>query len=189
FMKNGLKTDITRFMKRLLALGAITTTMFAAGCKGPDDPKEQLPTISSGELLVRLSGNEHKRDVSVDAHTWGLNDTERATLKAELKAAFLDLELREMERLADNKIMEFGIIKDLDNWYTGFVSGSEENGKHVSYFPPEDIDRLLNIINGGRLDIQDPNVILPNIPNDWVNGVPPSNAGRSARLYNAAQER
>ena len=57
-MKKDLKTDITRFMKRLLALGAITTTMFAAGCKGPDGPPlPQPPTPSTKETAQKLLAN------------------------------------------------------------------------------------------------------------------------------------
>jgi len=190
FMKKDLKTDITRFMKRLLGVGAITTIMFAAGCKGPDGPPlPQPPTISSGELLVRLSGNEHNRDVSVDARTWGFTSQELQTLKTELKVNFDKLPLIIMENLADNKIMEFGIVKGLESdveWYTGFLNGSKASGKHIMYFPPEDIESLAYIVLSGESAVLSD--IVPNTPATWTNGVPPLNAGRAARLYNVAQE-
>ena len=165
--------------------------------EGVDDYYNKLIAelqVINDDFLVRLGNNNHNLAVGVDVYTWGLTNKERDDLIVELQRTFEGLGPQTIGRLDDNKIMEFGIVNGLKpsaEWYTGFHKGFKESGMHIAYFPPEDIKSMSSIISSVRLDVQDPNVALPRIPNDWIDGVPPSNAGRTAvglRAYEAAQE-
>ena len=187
-MKNGFKKNFSWF----LALGFATASIFAAGCKGPDGPPitPKTPptpslTISDGEYLVTLK-NKHNPTVTVDAHTWGFNDKERDDLITELETAFENLNAIVIGRLADLAdkdltIDKFGVVKGLKpsvEWYIDFIKGPKENGMHIAYFPPEDIKSLGGIITDARAYII--NGKVPNTPDTWADGLPPSNAGGSA---------
>jgi len=83
FMKNGLKiNNATRFLKRLLAVGLITPMMFAAGCKGLDEPPITPPTPppppkTTAEILLekatKLEGTVSRTD-GASAYSIGLGN-------------------------------------------------------------------------------------------------------------------
>ena len=180
-MKKDLKSDITRFMKRLLALGFITGTMFATGCNMDPDPKD--PIEDKYLVTIPVSSEEDNiKDYPVIFYTDGLKVSERNALKQILESRFAD-ELHDgtVYTLDFRNITAFELSTRINEGYNNLVGlFIDDNGKtngHIVYLNVADIlkkdgqtafnDIMTSVDN--QFGAHNGGVPSPNLSKEWRN--------------------